>query len=211
MSMIIPHSTLDVIQSGTDPDLEIEEDGLTSLMYSSTQGHIGSVHLLLEAGASVDKMTTGNVTALHLAIYFQHPEIVQRLLVAGADPNIQTDQFTTAQLANYDVDTLELLIAFGLDVNAQNKHGETALFVESPPEVTKVLLLAGAYVFHKDNYGNTPLRIARDNNYANRDLMHIIVPQNRQYYAQMQAFEDRMINLKQDTLDKYSDIKRDAT
>ena len=52
-------------------------------------GHTECVEVLLEAGSVVDAVTTSGSTALHSAASNGHAEVLQRLIQAGADVDVQ--------------------------------------------------------------------------------------------------------------------------
>eukprot|EP00900_Chrysochromulina_parva_P005177 jgi/Chrpa1/14660/Chrysochromulina_OHIO_Genome00005064-RA len=66
----------------------------TALMAAG--GHLACVETLLEARALVDATNVVGRTALHLAARMNHPEIVRRLLDAGADRSIRCKVGKTA-------------------------------------------------------------------------------------------------------------------
>ena len=63
---------------------------------SAAGGHLACVETLLEARALVDATNVVGRTALHLAARMNHPEIVRRLLDAGADRSIRCKVGKTA-------------------------------------------------------------------------------------------------------------------
>ena len=52
-------------------------------------GHTECAEVLLEAGSAVDAVTTSGSTALHSAASNGHAPVVQRLITAGADVDVQ--------------------------------------------------------------------------------------------------------------------------
>lgn len=52
-------------------------------------GHTECVGVLLAAGSLVDAVTTSGSTALHSAASNGHHEVVQHLVAAGADVDVQ--------------------------------------------------------------------------------------------------------------------------
>jgi ankyrin repeat protein len=53
-------------------------------MWSAHRGYIAAVQMLLDAGADANMKNQGGYTALMLAEFNGHPEVVKRLKVAGA-------------------------------------------------------------------------------------------------------------------------------
>ncbi len=55
--------------------------------------------MLLGAGSEVDAVTTSGSTALHSAASNGHADVVQRLIAAGADVDVQVPCFTLGAAA----------------------------------------------------------------------------------------------------------------
>lgn len=56
-------------------------------------GHTECVEVLLEAGTAVDAVTTSGSTALHSAASNGHAAVVEHLITAGADVDVQVSQY----------------------------------------------------------------------------------------------------------------------
>lgn len=89
------------------------------------------VPALLLAGAKATHAAADGKTPLHFAAYFSTPDVVKRLIAAGAD------------------------------VNAVDEGGNTALHLASTVENVRLLLEAGADIHSSNNMFNTPLHVAR--------------------------------------------------
>ena len=61
----------------------------TLLMLAGIEGNVGIGELLIERGASLDKMNNGGETALSLAAHQGHAPFVELLLAKGASPECQ--------------------------------------------------------------------------------------------------------------------------
>jgi ankyrin repeat protein len=97
-------------------------------------------------------------TALIIASEFSDTsgkEIVEALISAGADLNIQNkDGYTALMTATFyhNQETVDALISAGADLNIQDEDGETALMLatkESNYSTADALILAGAIVHEK--------------------------------------------------------------
>ncbi|XP_032453137.1 ankyrin repeat domain-containing protein 39 [Nasonia vitripennis] len=84
-----------LLNKGTSPDVE-DAAGYTALHYAARNGHDKVCKELLYRGANVNAVTrSGKATALHRAATQKHVHIVELLLKANADANIQdADGFT---------------------------------------------------------------------------------------------------------------------
>ena len=106
--------------------------GSTALHLAALFGHVDCVRVLVEGGASVDKRTQFGCTPLHLAAEREHCEIVTYLLEKGASVNSRDDRL-----------------------------GQTPLHCASSAAVAKELLRWGADPNMRDDYGETPIDVAR--------------------------------------------------
>lgn len=112
--------------------------------------------------------TTGGITPLHYAASLDNTEAVYRLLEAGVNVDIKTEDSLTTPLhwaADTGAsDTLRLLIKKGADVHAKAKNGYTPFHFlargSANPEIAKYLQSAGADLNALDLKSNTPLHIA---------------------------------------------------
>lgn len=106
----------------------------------------------LNEDMDVDARDSTGTTALHWAAYNASFELVERLLEAGADPNVENRYGSTpmAEAAlSGNVAVLEALLGAGADVDSPNAEGQTALMIVARTEDTaaaELLLDAGADV-----------------------------------------------------------------
>ena len=112
------------------------------------------------------------LTGLHIAALFGHFDIVERLLIAGSDVNIQDYEKNTAlhvAAENGRFKIVEHLLAAGVDFNIQNGYGDTVLHLAAKNDhfdIVKHLLVAGIDVNIQNYQKNTALHMAvRENNF----------------------------------------------
>ena len=116
---------ISLIYSLTDsPELPL------SLQEAATNGDIGMVKSLIREGANINARENGFFnTPLHCAAMGGHKEVVELLLVNGADVKAR-NSYTCTPLhyaAQSSRDIVELLVAHGADINATTSLGEAPL------------------------------------------------------------------------------------
>ncbi|CAI6340473.1 unnamed protein product [Periconia digitata] len=111
-----------------------DHENYTPLSRAAQAGHIDSVKVLLQAGASLEIPTTWGHQAIHLASRnrLNGHRIVRELLTAGADPNAYSHGSGTplhnAAICG-SIDTVDLLLDSGADINAIDKDGDSPAMV----------------------------------------------------------------------------------
>ncbi|XP_049674298.1 ankyrin repeat domain-containing protein 6 isoform X3 [Accipiter gentilis] len=141
------------------------------LLIAAYKGQVENVVQLINKGAKV-AVTKHGRTPLHLAAHKGHLHVVQVLLKAGCDLDIQDDGDQTALhraavVGNTDV--IATLIQEGCALDRQDKDGNTALHEacwHGFSQSAKVLVKAGANVLAKNKAGNTPLHLACQNSHS---------------------------------------------
>ncbi|XP_061845558.1 ankyrin repeat domain-containing protein 6 isoform X2 [Colius striatus] len=141
------------------------------LLIAAYKGQVENVVQLINKGAKVAVTKRGR-TPLHLAAHKGHLHVVQVLLKAGCDLDIQDDGDQTALhraavVGNTDV--IATLIQEGCALDRQDKDGNTALHEacwHGFSQSAKVLVKAGANVLAKNKAGNTPLHLACQNSHS---------------------------------------------
>jgi len=76
------------IENGMDLNARTDERLDTPLMLAAGLGHMGHAWALLDGGADVDLQNIEEATALNVATFFCHPDMVRVLLARGADPTL---------------------------------------------------------------------------------------------------------------------------
>lgn len=111
---------------------ERSPDGFTPLGLAAFFRHSEVFDLLLPLTTDIDAQATNaqTVAALHAATAQRQAGMVEKLLRAGANPNLkQADGFTALHSAAFhgDAAIAGLLLLFGADAQAKNDKGETAI------------------------------------------------------------------------------------
>ncbi|NXM24584.1 ANKR6 protein, partial [Oxyruncus cristatus] len=141
------------------------------LLVAAYKGQVENVVQLINRGAKV-AVTKHGRTPLHLAAHKGHLHVVQILLKAGCDLDVQDDGDQTALhraavVGNTDI--IATLIQEGCALDRQDKDGNTALHEacwHGFSQSAKVLVKAGANVLAKNKAGNTPLHLACQNSHS---------------------------------------------
>ncbi|XP_018427602.1 PREDICTED: ankyrin repeat domain-containing protein 6 isoform X4 [Nanorana parkeri] len=141
------------------------------LLVAAYKGQVDNVVQLINKGAKV-AVTKHGRTPLHLAAHKGHLNVVQILIKAGCELNIQDDGHQTALHRASVVghsDILAVLIQEGCALDRQDKDGNTALHEAAWhgfSQSVKLLVKAGANVLAKNKAGNTPLHLACQNGHS---------------------------------------------
>jgi ankyrin repeat protein len=134
-----------LIEAGAPVDCR-NRYGTTALFLNAHAG-VELADLLLSRGADVEAANDDGVTPLIWAAWRDRPEVVRRLLEAGADPNRRCRKGRTALHRTNKPETIRLLIRAGADVNARDREGATVLRLyawQLPPDMVAELLDHGA-------------------------------------------------------------------
>jgi ankyrin repeat protein len=108
----------------------LDKNGMTPLMYASSNDCAGVAKLLIEHNATIDARGILATTPLLFATFNGHTHVAEVLLDHGANVNAQnTPGFTPLLYASLrgDTDTVKLLLAHGADRTLKTSDGETAL------------------------------------------------------------------------------------
>lgn len=125
------------------------------------------VRVLLDRGADIRTVGHGGATVAHLACWQNDPELLQRALAGGVDPNRAEDGGLTPLMTAAFAPNLEcarLLLAAGADPNRVKADGETALLFavrNARHDVIPLLLAAGARADVTNAKGETPISVAK--------------------------------------------------
>jgi uncharacterized protein len=121
-----------VSESLTDDELAF----LRSVLDMAREGRTGELVELIDAGVPANLASATGDSLLILAAYHQHPDTVQALLAAGADPERVNDRGQTALGAavfRQSGESVSALLAAGADPSAGGRSAlEIAEFFELP-------------------------------------------------------------------------------
>ena len=153
-----------LLKRGVDADT-VAPDGSTLLMVAAKSGKPSMVKTLLTARPRVNARNSFGETALMLAAFGGHLEIVQLLLANGAEVNQPGWTPLIYSAAQNRMDVARLLLKSGAEVNAHSGSGTTALMMaarEGHMSMVLLLMQHGADLDLKNEDGASALRLARD-------------------------------------------------
>ncbi len=137
-----------LLKTGADVNAA-QADGMTALHWAALNGDLGTIDLLLLAGATREPLTrVGAYTPLHLASQRGHAGAVAKLLAAGA--KVQPFTATGVQALHLaaqagNAEAVKALLDNGADIDAQDKtHGRTALVFAVSKDRREVITLLAA-------------------------------------------------------------------
>jgi ankyrin repeat protein len=153
-----------LLEHRADPK-HVDHKGVSAI--HSAADNLEITKLLIAEGVDVNLMTTSNLWApLHLAVYWESPQVATYLLEKNADPNNTTYSGKTplhiAATRMYE-DIVSILLSHGSDVNARDSLGQTPLHLASEGSsvnLLQLLLKNGADLTSKTDSGQTCLTFA---------------------------------------------------
>jgi uncharacterized protein len=158
-----------------DPGLVNAKDefGSTALMLAAEEGHVKVIRCLLDKGAAInERCDMSGATALWFSCSGdgEDARTVRLLLERGADPTIADHLCRTPLMgaSNWGhLKVLRMLLSHptaAATINCPNGKGETALWLaceRGREAVLRALLESGADPCIADNFGTTPMQIAK--------------------------------------------------
>ena len=138
-----------LLKAGADPAIGVakyrKEWGQHAFFQAAADGRVDVVEAMLNNGTATVNMTNGlKVTALMRA---RDEPVVDALLNAGADVNMQDDRGFTALMWAAEIgraSVVKKLIAAGADVNVRRNDGKAAIDIVGGGDIEKLLKEAGA-------------------------------------------------------------------
>lgn len=164
-----------LVEGGADVNYQDPQSGSTALMMACTYNFVDMAKFLLEHDAKVNLQARNGATALTGAAAVSK-ELVELLIVKGADIHLKTEEGTTAFTQSIvgvlsdriTTDVAKLLLENGADVDEApdkgNAAGYTCLMMaarNNQPDLVKFLVENGADLNVTAKDGATPLSLAK--------------------------------------------------
>uniref|UniRef100_A0A8B9YTM7 Ankyrin repeat domain-containing protein 17 n=1 Tax=Bos mutus grunniens TaxID=30521 RepID=A0A8B9YTM7_BOSMU len=195
---------VDVVKVLLESGASIEdhnENGHTPLMEAGSAGHVEVARLLLlENGAGINTHSNEfKESALTLACYKGHLEMVRFLLEAGADQEHKTDEMHTALMEacmDGHVEVARLLLDSGAQVNMPADSFESPLTLAAcggHVELAALLIERGASLEEVNDEGYTPLmEAARE---GHEEMVALLLGQGANINAQTEETQETALTL----------------
>ncbi|XP_071107805.1 ankyrin repeat domain-containing protein 17-like isoform X5 [Haliotis cracherodii] len=176
------------------------ENGHTPLMEAASAGHVEVARILLDNGAGINTHSNEfKESALTLACYKGHLEMVKFLLEAGADQEHKTDEMHTALMeASMDghVEVARLLLDSGAQVNMPADSFESPLTLAAcggHVELAALLIERGANIEEVNDEGYTPLmEAARE---GHDEMVALLLSHDADINAQTEETQETALTL----------------
>ncbi|XP_031335923.1 ankyrin repeat domain-containing protein 17-like isoform X2 [Photinus pyralis] len=176
------------------------ENGHTPLMEAASAGHVELAKILLMHGAGINTHSNEfKESALTLACYKGHLDMVRFLLEAGADQEHKTDEMHTALMeASMDghVEVARLLLDSGAQVNMPTDSFESPLTLAAcggHVDLAMLLIERGANIEEVNDEGYTPLmEAARE---GHEEMVALLLSQGANINAQTDETQETALTL----------------
>jgi ankyrin repeat protein len=158
-----------LISAGAAVDARNEDQRTPLHCATRRKGNVVILRELIQAYAEINATDLYGNTPLHFATRFGDVEMIQTLLLSGADPNSgnnlqQTPMFNILD-SGRDAEIAALLLEYGADVNFRGMNGSTPLHLATRAErddIVMMLLESGADISSQDHFAQTPLYLATE-------------------------------------------------
>jgi ankyrin repeat protein len=153
----------ELLKRGVDVN-SVGPNGDSLLMLAARHGRPPMVKLVLDAQPRVNARNAYGETALMVATFRGHTDVVRQLLARGAEVNHPGWTPLSYAAAQNRMDIARILMSQGAQINAQAENGTTALMMAAyEGHLSMVLLLMehGADLALRNRDGQTALGLAR--------------------------------------------------
>ncbi|PSN51182.1 hypothetical protein C0J52_06044 [Blattella germanica] len=156
-----------LLKHGANPNAQTTF-GNSVIHFAAAENFVMIVDLLLSLKCDFDNLNKEGETPLLKAIKWRNEEIAIKLLMRGANPNLEDKYGNTVMhfaVVENLAKTVDLLLSLECNFDSLNKEGKTPLLkaiMGKHEEIAIKLLKRGANPNAKDKYGNTPIHYAAE-------------------------------------------------
>ena len=176
-------TTVDAARQG--PDVRLVE--------AAKRRDLGAVTALVRQKTAVDVRQGDGATALHWAVYWDDPDMVDLLIKAGANVNVANDLGVTPLMLacseGVSAPVIERLLMAGADANVRLLAGESPLMTAARTgnvSGVRLLLAKGAAVDAKTSRGQTALMLAVAQKHP--DVVKVLVEAGADVHARSESW-----------------------
>lgn len=138
-----------LLRTGADPTIRGHRTHYKTPLHEAARlGRTDVLQLLLQAGAHVDAVKSGDWTPLHIAAFAGHASAVDLLLRAGASPTARNRHHATPLLLaarSGDIDTVQHVLRCDIDIMQVCKNGRCAMHYAARAGWTHIVELLLSY------------------------------------------------------------------
>jgi len=135
------------------------------------RAQLAIVESLLRHGADPNVRSSDGALPLTIALHssYSQPRLIQDLISAGADPNLEDEHLLTKNAAgipsvfratvngNYSINLITLMLEHGANVDAADEYGHSSLMLCHKPDIMRLLLARHPDVNRRDIEGLSAL------------------------------------------------------
>lgn len=165
-----------------------EEPEIGALQWAAIRGDVSLVELAISEGAEIDKCSGWLArTALYLATYYNHPEIIRILIAHGATISVKCGTYGSTPLhcaaTSGFLEATRVLLDLGADMMCRDTDGDTPAhravvgWGSTQVEILRLFIDAGFDPHTRGDRGRTILHVAVKN--ENKDAVNYLLRQKK--------------------------------
>jgi len=174
--------------------------GMYPIHYAAYYDLYEIIEKLIDKNSKIDPINNNRVTPLLLAARTGGSRIVELLLKYGANVNHCDKTYSTPLIhasSKGNIDKMKLLLKYGANINHTNMNGDTALTLSchhsSSIKVETLVQDKNINVNMSNNFKNTPLMLACNNNKITENCIKLLLDKNADINVQNLAGDTALI------------------